>query len=145
MRQLTAEGKQAINDLAQRHGVSVDAVMVMLQALINGNGTMAQFNHPEFGGSGQWLQGGMTMVGDMFNYQLQGTVNGICSELSGLLANEPLQVTPTSSRSQRQGVQQQQQGGGQQQQSSQSSPQAAQQPQGAPAGGFDDFDDDIPF
>jgi uncharacterized repeat protein (TIGR03803 family) len=27
----------------------------------------AQFSHPEFGGSGQWMRGGMIMVSDMFN------------------------------------------------------------------------------
>ena len=32
----------------------------MLESLINGNGSMAQFNHPEFGGSGQSIKGGMT-------------------------------------------------------------------------------------
>ena len=36
--------------------------MSMLQAVMDGNGTMAQFDHPEFGGAGQWMQGGMTMV-----------------------------------------------------------------------------------
>jgi hypothetical protein len=32
--------------------------MSMLQSVMDGNGTMAQFNHPEFGGAGQWMQGG---------------------------------------------------------------------------------------
>lgn len=33
---------------------------------INGNGSMAQFSHPEFSGSGQWMRGGMIMVSDIF-------------------------------------------------------------------------------
>jgi hypothetical protein len=41
--------------------------MTLLQALVNSNGTMAQFSHWELGGGGQWMRGGMTMVGDMFN------------------------------------------------------------------------------
>jgi len=49
---------------------------------------MAQFYHPELGGGGQWMRGGMTMVGDMFNHGLQATVSGLCSELSSLLANQ---------------------------------------------------------
>jgi len=48
----------------------------------------AQFNHPELGGMGQWSNGGMTMVGDMFNNSLKATVDGLCSELSGLVAQQ---------------------------------------------------------
>jgi hypothetical protein len=58
MRQLSPTGKQMINDLAQRHGFSSDAVFGMLQSVINGHGSMAQFSHPEFGDSGQWMRGG---------------------------------------------------------------------------------------
>ena len=111
MQQLTPEGQNKINEIAQRYNVSTDAVMTLLQAVSNGNGTMAQFNHPELGGGGQWMSGGMTMVGDMFNNGLKGTVDGICTELSNLLAAQPFVPAPTSSQSQNQGGQQQQQGG----------------------------------
>ena len=87
MPQLTEQGRQRIDELAQRYAVSTDAVMTLLQALVNSNGTMAQFNHPELGGGGQWMLGGMTMVGDMFNYGLKSKVDGLCSELSQLLCN----------------------------------------------------------
>jgi hypothetical protein len=33
------------------------------------------------------MRGGMTMVGDMFNYGLKNTVNNLCAELSTILAN----------------------------------------------------------
>jgi hypothetical protein len=89
MRKLTPEGEKLIEDIARRHQVSVDAVKAMLEALVRGGGTMAQFSHPEFGGSGQWLTGGMTMVGDMFNNALKAKVDALASELSALLANEP--------------------------------------------------------
>ncbi len=112
MQNFTEQGRQRINDLAQRYGVSTDAVMALLQALINGNGAMAQFNHPELGGSGQWLQGGMTMVGDMFNHGLKAKVDGLCTELSQLLAQQPFVPLPVSSQSQLPGGQQQQQQGG---------------------------------
>lgn len=46
---------------------------------------MAQFNHPELGGWGQWMQGGKTMVSDMFNDTLKTKIEGLCIELSHLL------------------------------------------------------------
>jgi hypothetical protein len=42
-------------------------VRTLLFAVSAGGGTLAQFDHAELGGSGQWMSGGMTMVGDMFN------------------------------------------------------------------------------
>src|SRR5271168_563054 len=88
--------------------------MTLLQALVNSNGTMAQFNHWELGGNGQWMLGGMTMVGDMFNYGLKAKVDGLCSELSQLLAQQPFVPVPSSFQSQSQGGGQQPggQGGG---------------------------------
>ncbi len=112
--QLTPAGQQKINDLAQRYAVSVDAVTTLLQAVVNGQGTMAQFYHPELGGGGQWMAGGMTMVGDMFNHGLKAKVDGLCAELSNLLASQPFVPPPQAPMG---GGQQQQQGGygGQQQ------------------------------
>lgn len=112
MQRLTDQGQQKINELAQRYGVSTDAVMTLLQALVNGSGTMAQFNHRELGGGGQWMLGGMTMVGDMFNHGLKSKVDGLCSELSQLLAQQPFVPFPASFQSQGQGGGQQQQQGG---------------------------------
>lgn len=103
MYQLTPQGQSLVADLAQRYGVSTDAVMNLLQALLAGNGAMAQFNHPELGGSGQWMQGGMTMVGDMFNQGLKAKVDGLCSELAGLLARQELPPAPATFQAQQQG------------------------------------------
>jgi Short C-terminal domain len=100
--QLTDQGRQKIDELARRYAVSTDAVMTMLQAVVNGHGSMAQFSHPELGGSGQWMQGGMTMVGDMFNYGLKSKVDGLCSELSQLLGQQPFVPPPASTQSQSQ-------------------------------------------
>ena len=97
MQELTNQGNQAIQSLAQRYGVSTDAVRTLLYAVSSGGGTMAQFFHPELGGGGQWMQGGMTMVGDMFNHGLQGLVSNLCSELSSLLASTQVFV-PTPMR-----------------------------------------------
>jgi hypothetical protein len=86
-----------ISDLAQRYRISEGAVRAMLDAVIRGGGTMAQFSHPEFGGTGQWMRGGMTMVGDMFNRGLQSTVSGLASELANLMGTGgPLQAAAVS-------------------------------------------------
>ncbi|WP_426145046.1 SHOCT domain-containing protein [Polaromonas sp. DSR2-3-2] len=107
MKQLSNSGQQAVNDIAQRHGFSPEAVASMLESVINGNGSMAQFNHFEFSGSGQWMRGGMTMVSDMFNGQLKGRVDSLCAELSRLLANQPGLLQLGGFQSQNQGGQQQ--------------------------------------
>jgi hypothetical protein len=114
MRQLSPAGEQAVNDLAKRHGFSFDAAATMLDAVINGNGGMAQFSHPEFGGSGQWMRGGMTMIGDMFNFYLKSRVDALCCDLAALVANQPNLIQTGSFQSQSQGgyTQQHQQTGG---------------------------------
>jgi len=91
---LTPAGQDAVYGLSQRYGVSTDAVTTLLAAVAAGGGTMAQFFHPELGGGGQWMRGGMTMVGDMFNSRLQSTVSGLCSELSALLSNQTVYEPP---------------------------------------------------
>ncbi len=103
MRKLSPEGQQVINNLALQYNVSTDAVMHLLQSVINGNGTMAQFNHPELGGSGQWMQGGMLMLGDMFNNGLKNTVDGLCYALSDLVSQQPNLLQTGSFQSQSQG------------------------------------------
>lgn len=107
MRKLSEKGQRIVSDVAQRHGFSFDAVATMLQALAAGYGTQAQFNHLEFGGMGQWSQGGMIMIGDMFNNNLRYRVDSLCNELSGILANSTLYEAPAPMQSQ-----QQSQGGG---------------------------------
>ena len=107
MKALSSAGHRTVSEMAQRHGFSTDAVISMLESVIQGNGNMAQFNHHEFSGSGQWMSGGMTMVSDMFNNHLKGRVNSLCSELSQLLANQPDLLRTGSFQSQNQGNQQQ--------------------------------------
>src|SRR5689334_15319838 len=103
MRQLSPAGVQAVTDLGQRHGFSFDAVATMLDAVANGGGGMAQFSHPEFGGSGQWMRGGMTMIGDMFNNALKARVDALCADLAALVATQPDLVRSGSFQSQSQG------------------------------------------
>ena len=103
MRELSSEGRQALNDLAGRYGVSTDAVEHLLMAILAGQTTQAQFNHPELGGMGQWSQGGMTMVGDMFNHGLKAKVDGLCSELATLARSTQLHRPMAPQQSQYQG------------------------------------------
>lgn len=87
MQDLSQHGLSVQSDLSQRYGVSQDAVRCLMDAVSRGGGTMAQFSHPELGGMGQWSSGGMTMVGDMFNYGLQGLVSNLCGEISNAYFN----------------------------------------------------------
>jgi hypothetical protein len=112
MDQITQEGLQVAQELGQRHGFSAGAVAHMMQMMLRSRGGMAQFNHPEFGGSGQWMPGGMLMLSDMFNNALKARVDGLCRDVSAALAGQPV-VGPGASHSF-----QQQSGAGFQQQSS---------------------------
>lgn len=75
-------GLQAIAD---RYRVSLDAVRHLVHALEAGHGRMAQFNHPDLGGFGQWSGSGMTMIGDMFNTDLKARVDALCTTLAAAL------------------------------------------------------------
>ncbi|WP_419828708.1 SHOCT domain-containing protein [Methylobacterium sp.] len=91
-----ASGLQTVAD---RHGVSLDAVRHLVQALERGHGTMAQFNHPDLGGMGQWFSGGMVMVGRMFDDGLKARVDALCTELAAALpAGGFTEVGPASQR-----------------------------------------------
>lgn len=93
---VTPEAENAISDIAQRHGLSRDAVLAMLFAIHAGGGTMAQFTIPELGGAGQWMRGGMTMVGNMFDNALKARVDALCGELAQLLASTTVFRTPAT-------------------------------------------------
>jgi hypothetical protein len=113
MEQITAEGLRVANDLSQRYGFSQEAVVHMMAAILRGRGGMAQFNHPEFAGSGQWMQGGMLMIGDMFNNGLKARVDGLCQAISAVLGSQSDLFPVGSFQSQSQsGPGQQQQVGG---------------------------------
>lgn len=71
-----------IAEIAQRHGFSPEVGRVVAEALRRGGGQMAQFNHPELGGMGQWVAGGMLMIGDMFNNDLKARVDGLCRDIA---------------------------------------------------------------
>ncbi|WP_405567572.1 SHOCT domain-containing protein [Polaribacter sp. Asnod6-C07] len=85
---------QNMLNVANKYGISSNAVTDLTHCLMNSNGTMAQFNIQELGGGGQWMLGGMTMVGDMFNNQLKYTVDGLCAELSNFIQQGAIQYKP---------------------------------------------------
>lgn len=91
MEQITEAGQKVANDLARQYGFSPDAVTHMMQAMWRGRGAMAQFDHPEFAGSGQWMRGGMLMISDMFNNSLKARVDGLCQAIAAQLTSHPFQ------------------------------------------------------
>jgi hypothetical protein len=76
------ENSATVEKLAAHCGFSLDAANTLLRSLTAGGGTMAQFSHPELGGTGQWTRGGMIMIGDMFNNGLKARVSALCSDLA---------------------------------------------------------------
>lgn len=72
--------------IASRHGFGIGAAEAMAESLLNGKGGMAQFNHPELGGMGQWSRGGMLMIGDMFNNALKVRVGSLAEALAEALS-----------------------------------------------------------
>ena len=104
MRTLTADGLRIVTEIANRNGVSADAAMALLGALSAGNGSQAQFNHPDLGGMGQWSAGGMIMVGDMFNQELKYRVDRLCRELASVLGQQPFAHAQSQSQGGGEGV-----------------------------------------
>lgn len=81
--------RQLIQTLAQQSHVSEGAVEALFTAVQAGNGTAAQFNHPDLGGMGQWMAGGMTMIGDFSNQRLKSTVDQLCTAIAEHLRKHP--------------------------------------------------------
>ncbi|MGR3551481.1 SHOCT domain-containing protein [Pseudooceanicola sp.] len=103
MTRLTEEGRKVIADIADRHGISAQSAQQMLEAVAAGQGMQAQFNIPELGGMGQWSQGGMTMVGDMFNHGLKARVDALCADLAAVVRDTSVFAPAQSFQSQSQG------------------------------------------
>ena len=77
-----SDDRQTVLELANRYGFGVEAVAVLLDAVRAGQGRMAQFGHREFGGSGQWMRGGMTMVSNLSDASLKERVRTLCEEIA---------------------------------------------------------------
>ncbi|WP_295853608.1 SHOCT domain-containing protein [uncultured Xylophilus sp.] len=77
------------DDIGRQHGFGEEAAAVLWEAVVRGGGRMAQFSHPELGGSGQWMRNGMVMVGDMLNTGLSARVASTCEDLAQWLDAHP--------------------------------------------------------
>ncbi len=75
---------ELVESLAKKHSVSPAAVQMVVTALRQGGGRMAQFSHADFGGMSQWSPG-MSMVGDMFNTQLKSKLDALCRDIAAYL------------------------------------------------------------
>ena len=85
-----------VDQLASKHGVSTAAVTELAEAIARGRGSLAQFSHPDLGGSGQWMRSGMLMIGDMFNDRLKARVAALCIDVADALGEHPARKKPTS-------------------------------------------------
>ncbi len=95
MTKLTPEGEQIVEALAAQYKIGADAVKVMLDAVAKGGGGMAKFNLPEFGGAGEWMRG-MALMGGMGGDPVKATVDGLCNELSNLMAAQASLFMPAA-------------------------------------------------
>ena len=94
MSSLSSATRERVAEIAGWHGFSAAAAEVMLAAVARGRGAMAQFDHPEFGGPGQWMRGGMTMIGDLFNSALKARVEALCADLAAIYESDPQRARP---------------------------------------------------
>lgn len=83
-----------LQKLAEKHGVSLDAVHLIYDALKRTGGKQAQFNHPDLGGMGQWMPG-LVMVGRMSDTALKTKVDALCTEIASLVTATPTSPTST--------------------------------------------------
>jgi hypothetical protein len=81
---MSANDGDLVDRMAKKHSVSPAAVQIVLAALRSGGGRMAQFSPADFGGMSQWSPG-MSMVGDMFNTQLEAKLDALCSDIAAHL------------------------------------------------------------
>ena len=87
-----------IDQLAAKHAVNATAVRHLAEAIERGSGNLAQFSHPDLGGTGQWMRGGMLMIGDMFNDRLKAGVAALCIDVADAPGEaQPIEATPKSS------------------------------------------------
>ena len=87
-----------LNSIATKHGFSKAAVSQLYEAIQAGRGNSAQFSHPELGGMGQWMRGGMLMIGEMSNQSLKGRVDALCNDLAALYQSAPAATQSATGR-----------------------------------------------
>jgi len=98
MNRQTPAAQPHIDALAQRYPFGEMAIAHLLAAVADGQTQMAEFDHPDFGGPGMWMAGGMLMLSRPNDHQLKAEVEALCEELGALLRAEPGLVDNTSIR-----------------------------------------------
>lgn len=94
---MTADAdERLIAALAERYGFSQGAVRALRDAMERGGGRMAQFQHPELGGMGQWQAGGLLMIGQLGNAELQARVGLLAEALRQAAHAQAGERTPPS-------------------------------------------------
>ena len=76
--------EKKLQEIAGHHKVSVDLLRELLRDLQASRGRQVHFNHPDFGGVGQWRPGVVT-ISDIFNHKLRAKVDAVCTELAELV------------------------------------------------------------
>ncbi len=71
----------AIHQLALKHNLGESSINQLVTGLLNSGGGQVQFNIPEFGGMGQWMNG-MVMAGSLFDHALKARVDNVCSDIA---------------------------------------------------------------
>ncbi|GAB3672314.1 SHOCT domain-containing protein [Salinisphaera aquimarina] len=98
MSRLLPAAQPHIDALAERYHFGTAAVTHLLTAVADGQTQMAEFDHPEFGGPGMWMAGGMLMLSRPNDHQLKARVEGLCEALGALLRAESGLVEDASIR-----------------------------------------------
>lgn len=91
MSKIADQTSKKIDELAKKYQLSHEAISNLLESLERSQGSMAQFNHPELGGQGQWMKGGMVMIGESSNETLKTKIDQICNELSALISTSSIE------------------------------------------------------
>ncbi|MES1930760.1 hypothetical protein SADO_15969 [Salinisphaera dokdonensis CL-ES53] len=84
--------------LAEQYGFSEAAVRHLFEAVTEGGGDMAMFDHDEFHGPGQWMRGGLIMTTTPGDRVLNNAIESLCNRLSALLRAQQVQEQPGRKR-----------------------------------------------
>ncbi len=79
------DSNDRLKALAEQYGFGIGAIRHLCEAVREGGGDMAVFDHPEFLGPGQWMRGGLIMITDPADRILRNRIDAACNALSRLL------------------------------------------------------------
>ncbi|MBO9471851.1 SHOCT domain-containing protein [Endozoicomonas sp. G2_2] len=85
MTETAADTNARLAKFSRQYGFSEDAVRHLFEAVTQGGGDMAMFDHPEFHGPGQWMRGGLMMTTTPGDRVLNNAIESLCNRLSALL------------------------------------------------------------